>query len=451
MFDQLGPWGASSVPRWGNIARYDVPSETWLPLGDGTDRAVRGISVASDGSIYCVGEFTQAGSVLSRGIARWDGSTWHDVGGGLSERARALAIAATDDGVYVGGFFDSAGGQPISYIARWDGTQWHSLGSGVNDLVTTITVHDGKVYVGGAFTMAGGKTANRVAVWDGRNWSALGTGLSGPTLSHVRCIEVDIDQLYVTGTFTHAGATPVGYITTWDGTGWQTLGSGVNAQTKVAMLQDGVVWVGGNFTQAGGHDIAYVAQWTKPGKNTVTFDRLRAHRVTGAVVVDWDFTAYGPWTGVRLERREPGLDYEVVTRVSGSASGDFHDTAAQLDRAYDYTLVVERENGTEAHSEPVRVAMVQPAVWLAQNHPNPFNPSTMIRFGLPGSAPVALRVYDVSGAVVRTLADATRAAGEHEIVWDGRDDRGAIVAAGVYFYRLSAGDETLTRKMILVK
>ena len=74
MFDQLGPWAASSVPRWGNIARYDIATETWLPLGDGTDRAVRGISVAPDGSIYCVGEFSKAGGLLSRGIARWDGS-----------------------------------------------------------------------------------------------------------------------------------------------------------------------------------------------------------------------------------------------------------------------------------------------------------------------------------------------------------------------------------------
>jgi hypothetical protein len=451
MFDQLGPWGASSIPRWGNIARYDIPTETWLPLGDGMDRAVRGISIAPDGSVYCVGEFTSAGGVPAQGIARWDGSAWHDVGGSLGARARALAIAATDDGVYVGGFFDSAGGMPVSYIARWNGTQWEALGSGVNNLVTTITVHGGKLYVGGAFTEAGGKPANRIAVWDGRNWSALGDGLGGPSMSHVRCIEVDIDQLYVTGTFTHAASQPVGFVATWDGAAWQSLGSGANDQTKVAMLHDGVVWVGGNFTRVGGQDIAYIAQWTKPGKNTVAFDRVRARRVDGGVRVDWGFTAYGPWVDSRIERREIGGVDEVVTRVADAPAGEMFDSGAATDRSYEYTLVVERQNGTEARSAPVLVNALAPSLWLGQNHPNPFNPSTTIRFGLPVASAIALRIYDVSGRAVRTLAHGPRAAGDYDLAWDGRDDRGTAVAAGVYFYRLSSGSETLTRKMILVK
>ena len=451
MFDQLGPWKASTIPRWGNVARYDIATETWLPLGDGTDRAVRGISVAPDGSVYCVGEFTTAGAAQSQGVARWDGSQWHDVGGGLGERARALAVVATPEGVYVGGFFDSAGGQPISHIARWNGSQWEPLGSGVNNLVTAITVHEGKVYVGGAFTMAGGKPANRIAVWDGRDWSALGDGLSGPTMAHVRCIEIDIDQLYVTGTFTHAAAQPVGYIATWDGTAWHSLGSGVNDQTKVATLQDGILWVGGNFTQAGGHDIAYVAQWTKPGKNTVTFDRMRARRVEAGVRVDWEFTAYGPWIDSRIERREPGGVYEVMAQTTSLPEGELLDAGASPDRAWEYTLVVQRENGTEARSAPVRVEPVPPSLWLGQNHPNPFNPSTTIRFGVPAPARVTLRVYDVAGRVVRTLAEGDRPAGEYDVAWDGRDDRGVAVAAGVYFYRVAAGEQTVTRKMILVK
>ena len=353
--------------------------------------------------------------------------------------------------MYVGGLFDSAGGVPISYIAHWDGTRWESLGSGVNDLVTTITVHGDKIYVGGAFTQAGGKPANRIAVWNGRDWSALGEGLSGPPLSHVRCIEVDIDQLYVTGTFTHTGAQAVGFIATWDGSTWQSLGSGVNDQTKVAMLRDGVLWVGGNFTQAGGHDIAYVAQWTKPGKNTVTFDRLRARRVESAVKVDFAFTAYGPWVGARLERRESGATYEVIARVATTPAGEIVDAAALSERTYEYALVVERENGTEARSEPVRVAGLRPSLWLGQNHPNPFNPSTLIRYSVPAASGVTLRIYDVSGRVVRTLADSNHPAGDYERAWDGRDEHGTAVAAGVYFYRLSTGAQTLTRKMILVK
>jgi hypothetical protein len=398
-----------------------------------------------------VGEFTSAGSVHAQGVARWDGSQWHDVGGSLGARARALAILATDHGVYVGGYFDSAGGVPVSYIARWDGTKWEGLGSGVDNLVTTIVEHDGKLYVGGAFEHAGGKPASRIAVWDGRSWSALGLGLGGPELSHVRCIEIDIDQLYVTGSFTHAGGYPVGFIATWDGSAWRSLGSGANDQTKVALLQDGVLWVGGNFTSVGGKAIPYVAQWTKPGKNTVSFDRMLARRTDDGVSIDWSFTAWGPWVDARVARREAGADGEVVVGVAAAADGELTDAGAAMDRAYEYTLVVRRENGTEARSQPARVAAVQPSLWLGQNLPNPFNPSTSIRFSLPVAARVSLRVYDVAGRPVRTLLDEDRPAGEHGAAWDGKDDRGAAVPAGVYFYRLAAGEELLSRKMILLK
>jgi hypothetical protein len=88
---------------------------------------------------------------------------------------------------------------------------------------------------------------------------------------------------------------------------------------------------------------------------------------------------------------------------------------------------------------------------LAQNHPNPFNPQTTISFSIAQRGNVRLNVYDVNGALVRTLANETRAAGAYDVTWDGRDDRGRAVASGVYFYKLTAGSFTQTRKMVLLK
>ncbi|MCK4916207.1 MAG: hypothetical protein KAS89_08550, partial [Candidatus Eisenbacteria sp.] len=89
---------------------------------------------------------------------------------------------------------------------------------------------------------------------------------------------------------------------------------------------------------------------------------------------------------------------------------------------------------------------------LRPNAPNPFGPSTVIHYELPGSAPVLLTVHSASGRVVRTLIDhERRGEGPHAVRWNGRDDRGQPVAAGAYFYRLDAGGETLTAKMILLK
>jgi hypothetical protein len=89
---------------------------------------------------------------------------------------------------------------------------------------------------------------------------------------------------------------------------------------------------------------------------------------------------------------------------------------------------------------------------LHPNVPNPFNPSTTVRYDLPLPLPVRLAVYDVAGRLVRALVDdASQAAGRHEAVWDGRDETGAEVGTGVYFCRLRAGNEARVEKMTLVR
>ncbi|MBD3258736.1 T9SS type A sorting domain-containing protein, partial [candidate division GN15 bacterium] len=88
---------------------------------------------------------------------------------------------------------------------------------------------------------------------------------------------------------------------------------------------------------------------------------------------------------------------------------------------------------------------------LAQNYPNPFNPTTRIDFSLPARADVTLVVYNILGQQVRTLVDKDLAAGDYSIEWDGTGDRGEAVATGIYLYRLTAGDEQATRKMLLLK
>jgi len=88
---------------------------------------------------------------------------------------------------------------------------------------------------------------------------------------------------------------------------------------------------------------------------------------------------------------------------------------------------------------------------LSPNYPNPFNPSTTIDFQLASRVHVDLRVYDVSGAVVRTLVNETKRAGTYSIRWNGRDDHGSPVSSGVYFYRITAGSFSDVRKMTLLK
>ena len=92
---------------------------------------------------------------------------------------------------------------------------------------------------------------------------------------------------------------------------------------------------------------------------------------------------------------------------------------------------------------------------LLQNYPNPFNPATTLAFELPQAAEMQLRIYDLQGRLVKTVAAGRYEAGRHSAVWDGTDDAGAVVSSGVYFYRLTAvsgaAPFTETRKMLLLR
>ncbi|MBN2000480.1 T9SS type A sorting domain-containing protein [candidate division KSB1 bacterium] len=88
---------------------------------------------------------------------------------------------------------------------------------------------------------------------------------------------------------------------------------------------------------------------------------------------------------------------------------------------------------------------------LLQNWPNPFNPSTQIGYAVPKAEFVTIRVYDLSGKLVRTLVNERKSAGNHRTVWDRTDDRGQIVPSGIYFYRMRAGKFEATKKMTLLK
>jgi hypothetical protein len=89
---------------------------------------------------------------------------------------------------------------------------------------------------------------------------------------------------------------------------------------------------------------------------------------------------------------------------------------------------------------------------LAQNYPNPFNPQTTIAFSVKERGRVRIDVFNVSGQLVRTLLDETRAAGSYtDVRWDGTDADHAAVASGIYFCRMDTKGFVETRKMVLLK
>ena len=105
-----------------------------------------------------------------------------------------------------------------------------------------------------------------------------------------------------------------------------------------------------------------------------------------------------------------------------------------------------------AQTQAKDISLVPDKFALIQNYPNPFNSETVIRFNLPQPAAVRLVIYDMQGRTVRTLLDnLPHNAGYQSIIWDGTDDANKLVATGVYLFKIFAGDQTQSQKMIFLK
>ena len=98
---------------------------------------------------------------------------------------------------------------------------------------------------------------------------------------------------------------------------------------------------------------------------------------------------------------------------------------------------------------PVRVSTLPAADELFANYPNPFNPSTTIRYSLAESRHTTITVFNALGQEIAVLHDGPREAGIHTLSWDGRNADGLRVSSGVYFYRLRSGNYVRTMKMLL--
>ena len=97
------------------------------------------------------------------------------------------------------------------------------------------------------------------------------------------------------------------------------------------------------------------------------------------------------------------------------------------------------------------IELMPDKITLLQNFPNPFNPSTTIRYRLPEDSNVSLVIYDVRGNLIQTLETGHRSAGWYNVVWNGQTADGSTISTGIYFARLYAGDYSYMIKMLYLR
>ncbi len=102
-------------------------------------------------------------------------------------------------------------------------------------------------------------------------------------------------------------------------------------------------------------------------------------------------------------------------------------------------------------NQTATLELVPTELQLASNYPNPFNPTTTIRFGLPEAQHVSIQIYSTIGRIVKTLVDEYLSEGFHQVVWNGRNQAGNNVASGIYIYEMRTKDKRFIKKMLLAK
>jgi len=185
----------------------------------------------------------------------------------------------------------------------------------------------------------------------------------------------------------------------------------------------------------------------------VAFSAFEAGYSEGVVELRWTVDGVPELQGFyvyRSKQRDDGFRRinDSIIRVGGESG--FSDKSMDFGVTYWYRIGAVDADG-EWFSPVQSVTIPSLSLALFQNYPNPFNPSTTISFTQPEKSHTNLSIYNVEGKLVRTLYDDTLDQGFRRIRWSGTDGHGNTVSSGVYFYRLTAGGKSLTKKMVFIR
>jgi hypothetical protein len=424
----------------------DTSSLTWTALENGVSSSVNAMVIKNENEIYAGGQFINASGITVNRIAKWNGSGWSALGTGVNGTVHTIAINGDD--VYAGGEFTTAGGVTVNRIAKWNGTSWAALGTGVNNRVRKIVIHNGNIYISGFFSIAGGDSARQIAKWDGVSWSALGSGIN-LNLDAMAVSQSGI--VYAGGLFNLAGGVPVKNIAQWNGSSWSVVGTGVHGEIKDMYCLGNDLYITGFIDSAGGIPAKNVAKWNGTwsavgegvnGAPVCVYPVSNNEVYLGGLIGSSAGSLFAKWSGSEWTFPAPGLNSTIHTiskfndlLIVGGQFNFFEGSPMNY-----VARLTDVSTGTGNSSELIQ------GFKLYQNFPNPFNPETTIKYSVPSASEIMLKIFDIAGNEIQTLVNSFTAPGDYSVQWDAGE-----FSSGVYFYKISIGNFSSVKKMLLLK
>ncbi len=490
LFTMAGGYEAS------NVAMMRLSDDRWMSLGPSINGSsgkvvvgptpakrdpygLRTLAVSGE-NVYVGGNFSTAGGVPSRSIARWDGAAWHPLGDGVGrpvddvtlflqpDHVNAIALMGSD--LFAGGSFTVAGGVPVSGIARFNGGAWSAMESTSSPTfsgVTSMATLGTDLYVAGVDPGSDLETGphGRVARWTGNGFEVI-----GDFSDSVHVIAAVDGKLYAGGAFgaisTPGGGVTVSYLAVYDpATGrWSEAGVDLDGSVRALLGDRGRLYVGGSFMHVNGAPAALMAQWDGEVWSAMGHDlrgekelyrgsvyTLAMHQ--GRLYAGGSFSpneestvaCLGMWDGSSWVQVDGGMDNRVMALASQDdrllVAGDF--TQAGSVQAHYFTRFTV---GAEQSRVIAGLAEVMTAVRLGEPVPNPATGRVSVSLELGSAMQVRAELYDALGRRVAALADGRREAGLATIEADLRG-----LPAGMYLIRVVTPAGAATRSVTVLE
>jgi trimeric autotransporter adhesin len=278
---------AQCPAQWASDPSVGVP---------GTSGAVLAVGeFDSDGSgpqppsLILAGVFQSVSNTPASRIVRYDGSSWHTLGSGVTG-GTVQRVFASNGQLVVAGDFTSAGGAPETRnLARWDGSAWSGFSGVINGVVVDACVYNGDLHIAGQFSQLGSLATRGVARWDGSAWQPVGGGVTASmTSARVDALVVHDNKLIAGGRFEQAGGVPASNIASWDGSAWQPIGPGFTRGIQTLASYQGELYAATSSTSG-----TPQGQFWKWNGLEWTLDLQATLDVTDAVVFGDDLVVLG--------------------------------------------------------------------------------------------------------------------------------------------------------------